>query len=914
MNDLLALFGFTGAGTPRHRPVPRSRQARTQYQLPPSFTDLLPWMEYLPKERAFLLEDGRSVGAVLELTPVGCEARPAKFMEDLHRGLLGMLSNILELDPSPWVVQIYVQDETDLRSVSAQLRDYLRPNVKDTQLSRHWLTLMKDHLRDTSRSGGVFDDTIVTNWRWGGRIRRTRLVLYRRFKRETQPLHDSLEQLSDQVGRLRASLDAAGVCSRVVDGEHVYQWLIQWFNPKPPICDGDIDRLGDAAPYPGDDELPFGRDFAEILTLSVPESDVEKNIWRFDGMPHTAVSIQALRRAPDIGVLTAERTVGDQVYAVFDRMPPGTIMAMTLVCKPQDLLRAHVANVKRASVGDGAEAVLAHENATQVEIQMARGDRLVPTYLSFYVRADDDAQLRRNVNHVESLLLQVGLQSVGREAETLACDAWVRNLPMNYEPALDRKVRRSRLMFGTHLTSLLPVYGRSRGTGHPGLLFWNRGGEPLSFDPLNKHDRRKNGHMLIIGPTGAGKSATLVYMILQMLAVWRPRIYIIEAGNSFGLLCNYLREYGLSVHSVAMQPNADVSLPPFAGALSLLDDPDAAHAAAIDTDALYDETDDMEEARDLLGEMEIAARIMITGGDAKEEARMSRADRMVIRRAIITAAESVRDAGRDQVLTEDVANALRQVAKDESLDPRRRERAVDMGDALELFCSGIAGHFFNRPGIRWPDVDVTHLEMGILQREGYEDQLTVAYIALMNHINSVVEARQNDERPTLVITDEGHIITTNPLLAPYVVKITKMWRKYGAWYWIATQNLNDFPDASQRMLNMLEWWMCLVMPKDEVEQITRFRSLSEEQRQMLLSARKEGGKYTEGVILTDAMAALFRNVPPALALALAQTEKDEKAARAEIMRRESCSEVQAAMRIAERIARQRAGDAKGDFR
>ena len=90
---------------------------------------------------------------------------------------------------------------------------------------------------------------------------------------------------------------------------------------------------------------------------------------------------------------------------------------------------------------------------------------------------------------------------------------------MNYDPALDRSHRRSRLMFGTHLTSLLPVYGRSRGTGHPGQLFWNRGGEPLSFDPLHKDDRKKNGHMLIVGPTGAGKSATLVYLIMQALAV-----------------------------------------------------------------------------------------------------------------------------------------------------------------------------------------------------------------------------------------------------------------------------------------------------------------------------------------------------------------------------------------------------------
>jgi hypothetical protein len=76
---------------------------------------------------------------------------------------------------------------------------------------------------------------------------------------------------------------------------------------------------------------------------------------------------------------------------------------------------------------------------------------------------------------------------------------------------------------------------------------------------------------------------------------------------------------------------------------------------------------------------------------------------------------------------------------------------------------------------------------------------------------------------------------------------------------------------------------------------------------MLLSARKESGKYTEGVVLTDHMAALFRNVPPALALALAQTEKDEKAARAAIMRREGCTEVEAAMQIAAAIERQRAG-------
>ena len=41
------------------------------YARPPSFTDFLPWVEYLPESRCFLLEDGVSVGALFELTPAG---------------------------------------------------------------------------------------------------------------------------------------------------------------------------------------------------------------------------------------------------------------------------------------------------------------------------------------------------------------------------------------------------------------------------------------------------------------------------------------------------------------------------------------------------------------------------------------------------------------------------------------------------------------------------------------------------------------------------------------------------------------------------------------------------------------------------------------------------------------------------
>jgi hypothetical protein len=84
------------------------------------------------------------------------------------------------------------------------------------------------------------------------------------------------------------------------------------------------------------------------------------------------------------------------------------------------------------------------------------------------------------------------------------------------------------------------------------------------------------------------------------------------------------------------------------------------------------------------------------------------------------------------------------------------------------------------------------------------------------------------------------------LLAPYVVKITKMWRKFGCWLWIATRDLEDFPAASKRMLNMMEWWLAhALVPIEGGRSDRRFKELSAEQR--ATAGRPQGaGKYTEG--------------------------------------------------------------------
>lgn len=235
----------------------------------------------------------------------------------------------------------------------------------------------------------------------------------------------------------------------------------------------------------------------------------------------------------------------------------------------------------------------------------------------------------------------------------------------------------------------------------------------------------------------------------------------------------------------------------------------------------------------------------------------------------------------------------------------RRERAEDMGQAMMVFCNGLRGKLFNGYGQSWPDVDVVHVEMGTLAMSSYEDALSVAYTSLVSHVHSLAEATQYEGRPLIFLTDEGHLVTKNQLLSDYVVKITKMWRKLGAWFWLATQNMQDFPDDVARILSMCEWWWLLTMPPDEIEHVARFKTLTDEQRRLMESATKEPPKYTEGVVISSVMQALFRNVPPALPIALAMTEMHEKAERRAIMNETGCTELQAAGVVAKKLAARR---------
>lgn len=903
--------------TARHRPATLADE-QALYDVSPSFADLLPWVEYLPESRCMLLEDGVSVAAFFELMPIGTEGREASWLAQVRDALENALQDSFdELDESPWVVQLYAQDDVDWNRYLSTLENYLQPRARESEFTKFYLRFFGHHLRAVSRQGGLFEDRTVTRLPWRGQTRRVRLVVYRRVGNAPARRGQSPEQALNVVcERLAGGLANAGVQAHRLDAAAIHAWLLPWFNPGPALLgptDEDRERFYRLASWPedtedGELELASGTDFAQRLFFGQPRSDVENGLWFFDDMPHRTIVLDRLRTPPATGHLTGEtRKGGDAINALFDQMPEDTTMCLTLVITPQDILEAHLNHLAKKAVGE----TLASEQALK-DVQQARGligssHKLYRASLAFYLRGRDLADLDMRGLQLGNVLLNAGLQPVREEDEVAPLNSYLRWLPCVYDPGKDKRQWYTQLMFAQHAANLAPVWGRSQGTGHPGITFFNRGGGTVTFDPLNRLDRQMNAHLFLFGPTGSGKSATLNNILNQITAIYRPRMFIVEAGNSFGLFGDFAARLGLTVHRVKLSPGAGVSLAPFADAWRLVDTPGQVQtldADALDDDAAEEESAEGDEQRDVLGELEITARLMITGGEDKEEARMTRADRSLIRQCILEAAQRCVSEKRT-VLTRDVRDALRERGRDSTLPETRRTRLLEMSDAMDMFCQGIDGEMFDRPGTPWPEADITVVDLATFAREGYNAQLSIAYISLINTVNNIAERDQFLGRPIINVTDEGHIITRNPLLAPYVVKITKMWRKLGAWYWLATQNLDDLPKAAEPMLNMIEWWVCLSMPPDEVEKIARFRELNPSQKALMLSARKEAGKFTEGVILSKSMELLFRAVPPSLYLALAMTEPEEKAERYQLMQQFGISELDAAFKVAEKIDRAR---------
>ena len=871
-----------------------------------SFTDLLaPRIDL--NNNTIGLQDLTSTGKMFDVVCGSTEARPTEMLSNMNDRVCQAIGRgVPELATNPWIIQWFVQDDSDngFRTLSNQISSYAKQSIRESAYSKDWLRTLERHFHDMTATDGLFPDSSSIGGRWRGKSRRIRLCIWRKNPIQRQSDDGNIEQVCTQ---LINALGQADVQLLPTGAKELYEWLTFWFVPSPDACTGfkSTHALLDAYPWNPSLENRSMSLFSNSASSDISRASLhgaapwtwkKPGIWWFRGQPSRFITLDELTGEPEIGHLTGERRLGDSIGTLWDQMPEKSIWSMTIVYTPQSEIEEKILSVRRNSVGDDPAAAERRNLANSALTEIARGNTVYRVFAGVFLFGSNLPELNKKTEHALGVLAAHKLKPIFPRYDPIALDSYIRALPFGFDPDQDSRpfARRARLWYSSHLGRVVPAFGRSKGTGYPGCILFNRGAEPITFDPLNPTDREKNAHSLIIGPTGSGKTAFLIYFLLHTMAVHRPRILLISALPTFGLFADHCEKLGLSIHRVRVDGRSRVALPPFKHAQILLNRKNAKLDSSSST------------IRDPLGEMEIQARLMITGGQSNEENNLRRDDLDLIRIALMDAAKRSESDKRDQTMTSDLVSAFRDASDsgrigNHRLTKEQKQRAARMAGAVNVFCTGLNGELFDREGDYWPATDITVVELGLLARRGYEDRLAVALTGLFSMINNEIEANQYQERQTIVVIDEAHVLLQNPLISPYVNRISAMWRTFGAWLWIATQNLRQFPDNAKELLNQPEWWFCLSLDKDEIDQLGRFKSLTQQQKSLLQSARKSPGRYTEGTVISARLLTLFRNAPPAIALALSQTEKSEKAERAKLMKEKNISEIDAAYLIAESI-------------
>lgn len=877
----------------------------------PSFADTLPYAGYDAESQTFILEDLVSRAMVFTIEPISTEGKTSESLAKIRDSIEALYSVFEERDEleGQWVIQEFTYEDNSVDAIINKMRSQVLPHARGTKFTESYLKLMERHYRTISKEDGLFFDEKVTSQPWRFKTPRTKFIIYRRQGNKdvslvNQGKHSPLIEITQLAKELSVKLSQAGIRFQIDDDVAMFSWLFKFFNPNPDVSvfenkEAYYERMCDI-----DNDLLVGSDLCEALLSEPPESHLEDNCWYFNNSPMRFLRFGSLRKAPRIGALTGEVSEGEganlTTFCAFDALPTGSILTKTVVITPQPDFDSKFEKLQSASRAPSKEARIMARNLEAVEELLTSKPLKLRATMGVYVSGKNLTQLEDNQRKVISTLAGSNIMLYKDKADGLSLDAFIVHLPMNFRPKEDKGMF-LRSMWAQHSANLFFGFSRGEGTGNVCMSFFNRGGSPVFFDPFSKKDKDNNAFGFIAGPSGAGKSVTITQMAYAIMSFKRPRLFLIEYGDSFSMAAKDWEMKGLSVNYIKVMPNVLPVLAPFSKIDRIVDDlalgdeddiinefEELQYEDITVEDPKDNERDKVNSQGDTLSELELVLLLMITGSEEAERARYSRADRSLIRRCLVDTAKRQRrkgiEAGLGKALptiVDDLIETFDGYADDPNEDQKKVARM--MARSLDDFTTGICKSLFNTPGESWPDTDVTVFNLGLLSQESNAPYLNVAVLSLMQHINNLSEAYQYDARDVVSITDEAHLLLNNDMLGKILTRVVKTARKLGHVPFFATQDLADLAGEAKKILNNIEWFYCLNFGHDEAKRVAAIKNLSEEDMYLMTSTRKLDKCYTEGVVVSKHQRIQFRITPPSLMLAVAMTESDEKAERRRLM-------------------------------
>jgi hypothetical protein len=630
-------------------------------------------------------------------------------------------------------------------------------------------------------------------------------------------------QLDSVALALEDALHAAGISVTRLDGVAVGVALARSLQPlaTPPMLDST---------------QPL-----RTQVLTVPATPVPSG-WQVGALVTHVLSLRSAPVQTFPGMLSATRTPPDtRPLALWDAWPAHPLaLVVNLAVPPRqdEITRLRQKRIlalwqQRTALGDTAVETQAIKDELDAMLRRAftAGDRLV--WARVHVVAWGPSP---TVARADDAVIQAG-RRIGLEflpEPVLGSTLFLQTLPLGFDPAYpeERFLRRAHRLPSPNLAQLLPLYGTFRGTATPAMLYLNRRGETVHFDPF---DSPTAPHGVVIGTSGSGKSFLINHLVQQVLPLGAA-VVILDRWASYEQLC--------TVHGgryVALEYNQPICVNPFLGPL------DRGHRAFLGA---------------LLAEM-------ASGGDES----LSREERGVLADTLATFAQQ--HPPQQEARLGDFVTHLR------ALPATDDARSLGLRLARKLgpyYGDGPYAGFFDGPNAFTLDRVLTVVELSSLR--GTPDVQAALMFVLLHQLTLFFADPGRLLQRKYLISDETWALLQHAASARVLEEIARTFRKLQTAALFLSQQGSDFlSPAGKAIRDNSGFAYFLQQNPEEVETMRTLFDLTDPEVALLKTVRRRPGWSEAYLRLPEQQGGVIRLVPDPYLRWLATQQPQERAQR-----------------------------------
>lgn len=567
------------------------------------------------------------------------------------------------------------------------------------------------------------------------------------------------------------TLASKGFMPAELNGQGFINWQYQLLNPirsynmEPPAYRPDLpiyECLKDPSLTPSSQALNSVAAFAQVKTQS--------NGWliKDSGFDYHVRAVSVLGKPPKSGpgmIQRAMRGIESESLITINWYVPSKAKVQTRLAARGRM----IASKKGMKIGDKLTLKQQEDDLEAVKEKVSNEnvsgrEQFFDASIHICIMGFDDEKLDAQAEQLQSLLWNIGTKEWSRG------DSAIRTaLPLNYVEKSRSLLRRDTPHLTESLSHMCPLFMEYQGVPDPGIIMNNRSGQPIYLDLFGS--LVITAHSLIVGTTGSGKSFAFNNILMGTRVKYRPKVWIIDKGDSYESLCivlggNYIR---LATEPFVEKTSGRKIYPICINPFWLGKDENG-----------NNELPSLEETMFISNLLVMA----MTTGNGDASAVVHTKTRPLLYKALNEFfTDWVVKRPHDEPTFSDFIPYL---AKTDFTD----QTGQDLVEKLTLFYGDgpYAAIFDGKLQVDWEN-DFTVLE---IQRMATSSALSVVTLSLFRQIDMYCKYKLSKERKKIIAVDEAWATLSSPTAAAALAGFYREMRKYNAGCLLISQTVKDF--------------------------------------------------------------------------------------------------------------------------